>query len=324
MRPVDMGLTEPPKLKVIQMETAGDDAGEEAHARPPPVMVKSRGGRSTMPAASAMEFYCRATGPVLTPEDGTVYQIACAINIAKQILSAARKDVWDCIYPKNERGTPMYNPAGKYLVVLSLMGEQRAVTVDDRMPVVDGVCLLPRTKDKSEIWTLVLAKALLKAASLPAPPPADGAGEDAAPDGAAPGRVLPGYPDSELLSLWVTALTGWHPERIPVSGFRAWGEVRRRLALGSVFPLACGNHPQERLKYISTQSVESVPGDFKPTASGGAPPARLHEALDGASIRLHHCMKPLMEPRTSPRRRAQRAAGSAQARRSRRRRRRAR
>ena len=54
-------------------------------ANPPPVMVKSRGARSTKP--QAMEFYCRATGPVLTADDGLVYHIACAINIAKQVPS---------------------------------------------------------------------------------------------------------------------------------------------------------------------------------------------------------------------------------------------
>jgi hypothetical protein len=32
-----------------------------------------------------MEFYCRATGPVLTADDGLVYHIACAIDIANQV-----------------------------------------------------------------------------------------------------------------------------------------------------------------------------------------------------------------------------------------------
>jgi len=51
------------------------------------------------------------------------------LGTAAQILATTRKDVWDSIYPKNEKGTPMYNASGKYVVVLNLMGQLRAVTV---------------------------------------------------------------------------------------------------------------------------------------------------------------------------------------------------
>ncbi|KAJ1493801.1 hypothetical protein T484DRAFT_2674798 [Baffinella frigidus] len=100
---------------------------------------------------------------------------------------------------------------------------------------------------------------------MPPPPLAE---EEEPPEEGAPPRprIMPGYSNQELLTMWVTALTGWHPECIPVNGFKAWEEFRRRLTQGSVFPVVWGNHPQERLKYISTQSVEGV-SDFKSTQS---------------------------------------------------------
>eukprot|EP00961_Rhodomonas_salina_P059329 797210-Rhodomonas_salina.3 len=220
-RPEDMGLTEPPKFKVMM-----HDPELPMPENPPPVIAKQA---RKFGKVLQTDFYCRASSNPLGKEDAMIYHTVCAMNIARQILGETGQDLWDCIYPKNEKGQAMYNPSGKYVVKLHVMGSWRAVEVDDRMPdcnaryapsasayahgmrckklqisspnlarapctagtnlpasalapVVDGACILPRTKDKAELWPIIMTKALYKAISLPAPPPAEG-DEEAEPEG---------------------------------------------------------------------------------------------------------------------------------------------
>ncbi|KYN15825.1 Calpain-7-like protein [Trachymyrmex cornetzi] len=56
---------------------------------------------------------------------------------------------------------------GKYIVRLYCMGCWRRILVDDIVPVdKNGKPLLPRTSNNFELWPMLLAKALLKLASL--------------------------------------------------------------------------------------------------------------------------------------------------------------
>ncbi|EFN77738.1 Uncharacterized protein C6orf103, partial [Harpegnathos saltator] len=56
---------------------------------------------------------------------------------------------------------------GKYIVRLYHMGCWRRIAVDDIIPIdQNGTSLLPRTSNNTELWPMLLAKALLKIASL--------------------------------------------------------------------------------------------------------------------------------------------------------------
>ena len=152
-------------------------------------------------------------------------------------------------------GQPRYNPGGKYIVKLNVMGKERMVTIDDRMPILDDACLLPRTKDKAEIWPLLLFKALLKALSISKPKSSDE--EEEAED--APKRCFPNLSHRDVYIFFVTCLTGWQAETVPIRSYDALDIIQRRLTKGNVFPCAWGNHPQERMKYISSFSDSAPP-----------------------------------------------------------------
>ncbi|CAL1678749.1 unnamed protein product [Lasius platythorax] len=79
---------------------------------------------------------------------------------------------WMHVYSLNKAGKgvqhrPVINPNGKYVVRLHHMGCWRRVLVDDTVPVnKGGRPLLPCTSNNFELWPMLLAKALLKVASL--------------------------------------------------------------------------------------------------------------------------------------------------------------
>ncbi|KAL2715424.1 androglobin-like [Vespula squamosa] len=79
---------------------------------------------------------------------------------------------WMHVYSNNKAGhgvshRPIINPNGKYIVRLYFLGYWRRIVVDDFIPVDKaGKPLLPTTGNNFEIWPLLLAKALLKIASL--------------------------------------------------------------------------------------------------------------------------------------------------------------
>ncbi|KAL5034688.1 hypothetical protein BDV3_004205 [Batrachochytrium dendrobatidis] len=73
---------------------------------------------------------------------------------------------WDAIYPKSKDGIPMYNPSGKYIVKLFWLGAWRKITVDDRIPIdASGKPLMISSPATTEIWPLLICKALVKAAN---------------------------------------------------------------------------------------------------------------------------------------------------------------
>ena len=259
LRPGDMHLTEPPKFKRLLAKNNPDaDPDAEEPENPPPVVFKQV---KKFAKVSNLEFYVRAASNPLQETEAITYHAVCAMNAAKSILAGTGQDVWDRIYPKNEQGLPRYNPGGKYIVKLNVMGQERTVTIDDQMPILDDACLLPRTKDKAEIWPLLLTKALLKALSVPKPPPA----EDEEESEDAPKRTFPDMSHRDIFTFFVTCLTGWQPETVPIAGrsYDALDIINQRLGKGSVFPCGWGNHPQERMKYISSFSDSAAPGEHE-------------------------------------------------------------
>ncbi|KAH6594261.1 hypothetical protein BASA50_006733 [Batrachochytrium salamandrivorans] len=104
---------------------------------------------------------------------------------------------WEAIYPKSKDGVPIYNASGKYIVKLFWLGAWRKITIDDRIPVDSiGKPLLIMSPQITEIWPMLLCKALMKVANT---------------------SYKECYGMSEAGDFDVLhCLRGWTPERLPV------------------------------------------------------------------------------------------------------------
>ena len=72
-----------------------------------------------------------------------------------------RPFLWEAVYPQNQAGKPVYNPAGKYIVKVFLAGKWRMLEVDDTIPVGEyDEPLILTSGIVGELWPTILAKAV--------------------------------------------------------------------------------------------------------------------------------------------------------------------
>ena len=73
-----------------------------------------------------------------------------------------KKSILYNIYPQKD-GIPIYNPKGKYIIKLYLMGKERKVIIDDKIPFTcDDEFVFPGCEKVEEIWPILFTKALIK------------------------------------------------------------------------------------------------------------------------------------------------------------------
>ena len=78
-------------------------------------------------------------------------------------LSFRRQLIMRCLHPQTASGEPIYNPHGKYVVMLHMNGVRRKVCIDDRLPVsASGHPLCAYSTDRTEFWVSLLEKAYMK------------------------------------------------------------------------------------------------------------------------------------------------------------------
>ncbi len=96
-------------------------------------------------------------------DDGSTVA-ACLAAAAHYEYKSSPHDriISEIIYPKDEAGNPIYNPAGKYVLKLFFNGAWREVTVDDRFPMGEGGAPLFTYEPSGALWPSILEKAYAK------------------------------------------------------------------------------------------------------------------------------------------------------------------
>ncbi|KAG7383513.1 calpain 7 [Phytophthora pseudosyringae] len=145
--------------------------------------------------------------------------------------------ITNIIFPADPRTKqPVYNPFGKYVVKLWANGVPRKVVIDDLLPVSasSGQLLSSCTTRKNELWVSLIEKAYLKLNG---------------------GYDFPG--GNSGIDLF--ALTGWIPERVPVSELvdapskeeRLWEQLKSAFHYGDcIITMSTGDITKEEAKAI--------------------------------------------------------------------------
>ncbi|GMF29494.1 unnamed protein product [Phytophthora fragariaefolia] len=145
--------------------------------------------------------------------------------------------ITNIIFPADPRTKhPVYNPFGKYVVKLWANGVPRKVVIDDLLPAsaTSGQLLSSCTTRKNELWVSLIEKAYLKLNG---------------------GYDFPG--GNSGIDLF--ALTGWIPERVPVTELidaptkeeRLWEQLKSAFHYGDcIITMSTGDIPKQEAKAI--------------------------------------------------------------------------
>lgn len=105
-----------------------------------------------------------AVSPVLIKQEiVSDCSFVSALCVASNYERRFRKQlVSKILFPQNEKGVPIFNPGGQYIVKLWFNGIPRKVVVDDYLPVGQGNRLLCSYSSMEELWVSIVEKAYMK------------------------------------------------------------------------------------------------------------------------------------------------------------------
>ncbi|NXI68222.1 ADGB protein, partial [Anseranas semipalmata] len=208
-----------------------------------PVVVKNE---TSCDLFSANEhLYCSELMRWIVSEICAVWRIYNGKALTNETSTLSWKP-WEHIYAlcKAAKGhMPLYNSYGKYIVRLYWMGCWRKITVDDTMPFTEeDNLLLPATTCQTELWPMLLSKAILKLANT----------------------SIQENGKRELEEFTVLhALTGWIPEVIPLQpGYldKVWGFLKEVVP---EFKLPNEKNPEHDNPQTDTKHKETKVSELK-------------------------------------------------------------